>query len=101
MEPSHPGGFTDLPAIPEDYLHELEDRFPALAKATRALYYVRNPENGPAVARRERRRMRLFLPPLRETIEADYKRAFWAAYNEDNTHPVLVYRSENPLTFIL
>jgi hypothetical protein len=84
METIHPGGFADLPEEPEDYIHELEDRYPAFAAAARALHYLRNPDNGPAIARRERRRMRLFLPPLRNTIEADYKRAFWAAYNDDN-----------------
>ena len=82
---THPHHFTDLPVIPEDYLFELEDRYPALATATRALFYVRNPANSQAVAKRERRRMRLFLPPLRDTIEATYKSAFWAAYNADNS----------------
>jgi hypothetical protein len=81
---THPHHFTDLPVIPEDYLFELEDRYPALATATRALIYVRNPANAHAIAKRERRRMRLFLQPLRDTIEATYKSAFWAAYNDDN-----------------
>jgi hypothetical protein len=82
-----PHQFTDLPTIPEDYLFELEDRYPALASATRALFYLRNPANSDAIAKRERRRMRLFLPPLSETIEAAYKSAFWAAYNDDNSDP--------------
>jgi len=79
-----PHGFAELPVIPEDYLFELEDRYPALASATRALIYLRNPANAPAIAKRERRRMRLFLPPLKDTIEAAYKSAFWDAYNDDN-----------------
>ena len=79
-----PQGFTDLPMIPEDYLFELEDRYPALAAATRAVVYLRNPANSRTIAKRERRRMRLFLPPLKDTIEATYKSAFWAAYNDDN-----------------
>lgn len=84
---THPHHFTDLPVIPEDYLFELEDRYPALATATRALNYLRNPANVRAIAKRERRRMRFFLPPLSITIEAAYKSAFWAAYNDDNQPP--------------
>lgn len=84
METTRPGGFADLPEEPEDYIHELEDRYPAFAAAARALHYLRDPANARTIARRERRRMRLFLPPLRETIEAAYKSAFWDAYNDDN-----------------
>jgi hypothetical protein len=102
METIHPGGFADLPEEPEDYIHHLEDRYPAFAAAARALHYLRNPANGPAIARRERRRMRLFLPPLRDTIEADYKAAFWAAYNDDNaTFQRIAAATSNNLVFVM
>jgi hypothetical protein len=94
-----PHQFTDLPTIPEDYLYELEDRYSALASATRALYYLRNPANSDAIAKRERRRMRFFLPPLSDTIEAAYKSAFWAAYNDDNSIPQTTAKSD--LMFVM
>jgi hypothetical protein len=59
--------------------HPLEDSCPALAKAARALRYLNDPANAETIERRERRRMRLFLPPLRETIETEYAAALSAA----------------------
>lgn len=97
---THPHQFTELPLIPQDYLYELEDRYPVLADATRAIHYLRNPANSHAIAKRERRRMRLFLPPLKETIETTYKSAFWTAYNDDNSKRC-IRQMETDLMFVM
>ena len=84
----HPGGFNDLPAVYDTYLAALEDDHPAFAAAARALRYLRDPANSRAIAKRERRRMRFCLPPLRGTIEAEYRRAYAAAVLDEAGDPV-------------
>ena len=75
----HPGGFTDLVAVYDTYLTALENEHESFASAARALRYLRDPANSRAIAKRERRRMQVCLPPLCYTIEAEYRRAYAAA----------------------
>jgi hypothetical protein len=85
----HPGGFTDLPAVYDTYLTALENEHPAFASAARALRYLHDPANSRAVAKRERRRMQVCLPPLRATIEAEYRRAYAAVVQaEQDEDPI-------------
>jgi hypothetical protein len=76
----HPGDFADLDAVYDTYLTALEAEYEEFARAARALRYLRDPANSRSIERRERRRMRFCLPPLRDTIEAEYRRAY-AAYS--------------------
>jgi hypothetical protein len=80
----HPGGLQDLPLLSDQYVASLEARFPRLQEASRHLRYLRNPAHVGDIRRRNRRRMRVMLPPLEEALPAAYRTAFWAAYNENN-----------------
>lgn len=80
----YPGGLQDLPLLSDLYVTSLEARFPRFQEAARHLRYLRNPAHAGDVRRRNRRRMRVMLPPLEEALPAAYRAAFWAAYNEDN-----------------
>ncbi len=79
----YPGGLQDLPLLADQYVAILEARYPRLAEAGRHLRYLHNPAHTGDVRRRNRRRMRVMLPPLEEALPAAYRTAFWAAYHED------------------
>ena len=90
----HPGGFTDLVAVYDTYLTALENEHPAFANAARALRYLRDPANSQEIAKRERRRMQVCLPPLRATIEAEYRRAYAAVIQaEQDEDPIPPHQS--------
>lgn len=80
----YPGGLQDLPLLSDQYVASLEARYPRLGEAARHLRYLRDPAHAGDIRRRNRRRMRVMLPPLEEALPAAYRTAFWAAYNEDN-----------------
>lgn len=80
---SYPGGLQDLPLLSDQYVTSLEARFPRLQEAARHLRYLRDPARVGDVRRRNRRRMRVMLPPLEEALPSAYRTAFWAAYHED------------------
>lgn len=86
----YPGGFQDLPLLSDQYVADLEARYPRLSEAARHLRYLRDPTRASDVRRRNRRRMRLMLPPLEEALPAAYRSAFWAAYHEDTDPDPLV-----------
>lgn len=75
----YPGGLQDLPLLSEEYIADLEARYPRLADAARQLRYLRDPAHAADIQRRNRRRMRFMLAPLEEVYPAAYRAAFRAA----------------------
>ncbi len=60
----------------------------ALSRAAQQMRYLQDPANSPEIQRRNRRRMRLMLPPLVEYYPMQYRQALRAVEtNQDNECP--------------
>lgn len=64
-----------LPSVEQQILPTPQQ---ALSRATQQMRYLQDPANSPEIQRRNRRRMRLCLPPLEEYYPMVYRQALRA-----------------------